>query len=143
MAKRAKTDYIAIHCSASKVTSDIGAAEIRDWHVNDNGWSDIGYGLVIRRSGLLEMGRGIDEVGAHVKGFNSISVGVCMVGGLDIHGRPEDNFTPEQYHTLETTIKFLKKLYPDAKVQGHRDFPDVRKDCPCFDVKSWCRGRGI
>ena len=135
MTIRRTTDYIVIHCSATKPSQDIGASEIRKWHVEDNGWSDIGYHQVIRRSGAIEFGRPFHVSGAHVKGYNSISVGICLVGGLDEDGNPSDNFTGYQWKSLDKTIDYLRQVYPDAVVQGHRDFPGVAKACPCFDVR--------
>jgi len=153
MNTRRKTRYIVIHCSATRAGSDIGADEIRDWHVNDNGWSDIGYHAVIRRDGEIEFGRPFDAVGSHVKGHNYQSVGVCMVGGLDDDGKPEDNFTPAQLKSLVAIVATLEFAYPGAEVLGHRDLsPDIDgdglvekeewlKDCPCFDVKLWRHGK--
>jgi N-acetyl-anhydromuramyl-L-alanine amidase AmpD len=115
---------------------DIGVSEIRQWHLR-NGWSDIGYHYVIRRDGTLEVGRLEDEVGAHVAGVNWESVGVCLVGGVNDSNRPDCNFTSHQWRELELLIASLARRYPQAVVQGHRDFPNVDKACPCFDVGAW------
>lgn len=133
---RKGTDYIAIHCSASKASMDIGAKEINQWH-RQRGFVGIGYHFVIRRNGSVETGRPVDTVGAHVEGYNSRSVGICLVGGLDEHGKSENNFTPAQFDALRELVRSLRSKYPQAVVQGHRDFPHVAKDCPCFDVKKW------
>ena len=126
-----------MHCSATKPSQDIGAAEIRRWHVEDNGWSDIGYHQVIRRNGAIELGRDLKVSGAHVVGYNKLSVGVCLVGGVNADGAPENNFTPEQFDSLRLTLDYWKRIYPDARVMGHRDFPGVNKACPCFDVSTF------
>lgn len=136
MKQRNRTDFIVIHCSATKPGMDIGADEIRQWH-KDKGWEDIGYHYVIRRNGTLEDGRDLNSVGAHVAGFNSRSVGICLVGGVGDLGHSENNFTKEQLQTLRDIVKRLLMVWPNAIVQGHRDFPNVAKDCPCFDVKEW------
>lgn len=135
--------YIVVHCSATPPSMDIGAYEIRKWHL-DRGWLDIGYNACIKRDGTLEAGRDLDkdgdyleEIGAHVKGHNKHSIGICMVGGVDENGKPQDNFTIHQYQTLAETLREWKKLFPDAIIQGHRDFKGVTKACPSFDVKSW------
>jgi len=149
---RRLTKYIVVHCSATGPTSDIGVDEIRDWHVNKNGWSDIGYHAVIRRSGQIEYGRHFDEPGAHVKGQNYQSVGVCMVGGVDANGKAENNFTAPQFASLKILLAMLRRSYPNAAILGHRDLsPDLDgdgivekhewvKDCPCFDVQAWLKG---
>ena len=143
---RRRTQYIVIHCSATAPNSDIGVDEIRDWHVNQRGWSDIGYHCVIRRDATIEFGRHFDEVGAHVKGQNMRSVGVCMVGGIDTFGKAKDNFTRDQYESLDAVVAMLRRAYPNAKVVGHRDLsPDKNgdgvvtsdewvKECPSFEV---------
>lgn len=134
---RAKTDYIVVHCAATKPSQDIGLAEIDRWH-RAQGWNGAGYHFVIRRDGTTEFGRPENTIGAHVEGYNSTSVGICMVGGIaEADGKPEDNFTKEQMLTLLVLLKGLQKVYPKAIVQGHRDFPGVKKACPSFDVKKW------
>jgi len=132
-------NYIAVHCSATQPSADVGVKEIRRWHVEGNHWRDIGYHFVIRRNGDLENGRPIEQAGAHVSGYNSNSIGVCLVGGVDAKGRAEDNFTPEQWEALKALLCRLHKRFPEAEIKGHRDFPKVKKDCPCFDVRAWLK----
>lgn len=146
---------VVVHCSATNPSANIGVAEIRDWHVNGNGWSDIGYHDVIRRSGAIEKGRSYLRNGAHTKGFNTGSIGVCLVGGVDDDGYPDNNFTEAQFRSLERLLKMHKECYPDAEICGHRDLsPDANhdgeitkdewvKDCPCFDVRQFCMTNGI
>ncbi len=137
MSVRRTTDMVVVHCSATKPSQDIGASEIRKWHVEDNGWSDIGYHAVIRRNGTIELGRPFHVSGAHAKNFNSRSVGVCLVGGIDKHGNAQNNFTAAQFDSLIDCLNFLFVVYKDAELVGHRDLPGVNKDCPSFDVQEW------
>lgn len=134
--KRARTDYIVVHCAATPPTMDIGRAEIDRWH-RQLGWLMIGYHFVIRRDGTIEKGRDEAVPGSHVAGYNANSVGICLVGGVDAKGKPQQNYTPQQYAALTKLLRELKGRYPDAVVQGHRDFPKVAKACPCFDVRKW------
>ena len=134
---RTETKYIVIHCSATPPDMDVGLREIRRWHL-DRGFNDVGYSDIIRRNGELELGRAANEIGAHVKGYNSISVGICLVGGVDKKLQQQDNFTEEQMKTLKRSIMFYKTLIKKAKVIAHRDL-DKKKDCPCFDVKAFCK----
>lgn len=136
MQKRTKTNFIVVHCSASGPNTDIGAKEIDIEH-RKNGWAKIGYHFVIRRNGILEVGREIDEVGAHAYGVNQESIGICLVGGINIHGKPEANFTFAQYEKLSEILENLELKYSGVKIIGHRDVPNTKKDCPCFDVQSW------
>lgn len=133
---RKKTDAIIVHCSATQAKTDVGAAEIERWH-RERGFLAIGYHYVIRRDGRIEKGRDETVVGAHVEGHNSTTVGVCMVGGIDAKGNPQDNFTPAQYASLQTLLRELKTRYSTAEIKGHRDFPGVAKACPSFSVKGW------
>lgn len=139
---RKLTEYIAVHASATQPKMDVGVKEIRQWH-RAQGWTDIGYHYVIRRDGTLEVGRPEDVVGAHVSGFNSNSIGICLVGGVDSKLKAEDNFTAAQYAELALLLRKLKAKYPNAIIQGHRDFPKVKKDCPCFDVRKWIAETGV
>ena len=132
---------IIIHCSATPPSLDIGADTIRDWH-KAKGWSDIGYHYVIKRNGLIELGRDLDgdgdsedEIGAHAYGFNR-DLGVCLIGGINDKGASDANYTLEQYLSLQVLVKDILSRYPDAEVLGHRDLPNVNKDCPCIDIKS-------
>ena len=153
--KPEKITTIVVHCSATKATQDIGAKEIDEWHKDPvkhppHGWLMIGYHAVIRRDGAIEGGRPLNVVGSHVFGHNTYTLGVCVVGGLDSNGKPEDNFTPEQYRALAGLITNWRATFPSIRdVCGHRDLsPDVDgdgvvekwewlKDCPCFDVRAW------
>ena len=135
MEPRTSTDYIVVHCAATKAKMDIGADEIKRWHVNDNGWRDIGYHAVIRRNGNIEHGRAMNDIGAHAKGYNHKSIGLCMVGGMADDGSAQDNFTDQQWTALLAKIKDLLVSYPDADVIGHNEISE--KECPSFDVQKW------
>ena len=122
-------DTLVVHCSWTNAYADIGAAEMRRWHVEGNGWADIGYHFVIRRDGVVETGRPISRPGAHVKGHNNHSIGVCLVGGKSAQGGDEDNFTEAQ----RTSLKALVALRPDLQVVGHRDL-NPGKTCPVLSL---------
>ena len=132
-----KVNRIIVHCSATNPSQDIGADIIRHWHKFDRGWSDIGYHYVIRRDGRLEHGRPIEREGAHAKGHNGDSIGICLVGGVNKEGKADANYTYKQYATLRHTINNLMNGHSDLEVLGHRDLPGVNRDCPCFDVRSF------
>jgi N-acetylmuramoyl-L-alanine amidase len=138
--KRETTDFIAIHCSATSDKMNIGAADIDKWH-RKNGWACIGYHYVIRRDGTVEEGRDEAVVGAHVANWNHNSIGICMVGGVDANdvSKAKNNFTEAQFASLKQLLVDLKTRYPKAKIQGHRDFPNVKKACPSFDVAAWLK----
>ena len=136
-----KINKIIIHCSATPADMDIGAKTIRKWHVEGNGWSDIGYHWVIRRDGTIEKGRDESIKGAHcaAKNGNVASIGICMVGGVKRSGSKlltENNFTPAQWTALEAKVRELMKKYPIDTLLGHRDL-ESGKDCPSFSVRDW------
>jgi N-acetyl-anhydromuramyl-L-alanine amidase AmpD len=115
---------------------DVDIATIAEWH-KARGFATVGYHFFIKREGTRQTGRPINEVGAHVVGYNHNSVGVCMAGGMDKDmQKPEDNFTPAQWTTLLITLRELHADYPRAVVVGHRDLnPD--KACPSFSVSEY------
>jgi len=126
---------IVIHCSATVQGKYYDVFDIHRWHL-DRGWSGIGYHYVVNLDGVISIGRNVNYVGAHVKGHNYNSIGICVIGGLGKDGNPKENsFTKDQMIHLEGLIRELKKLYPDAEVLGHRDFQGVKKSCPCMEVK--------
>ena len=114
---------------------DIGLTEIRKWHVQDNGWRDVGYHYIIRRNGEVELGRSNRDTGAHAAGYNHKSVSLCMVGGMAEDNSAENNFTAQQWTALLDLVKQLKSNYPDADVIGHNEISE--KECPSFDVQKW------
>lgn len=134
----ADVQYIAVHCSATGPTANIGRADIDRWH-RLKGWAGVGYHWVIRRDGALEAGRDMTLRGAHVEDFNHCSIGICLAGGVDPANKPSANFTGAQLATLKTLLDTLQKQFPKAIVQGHRDFPNVAKACPSFDVRHWLK----
>ena len=125
-------DLIVIHCSATRCNKRYRVtALIRD-HFDRFGFT--GYHYYITRNGIVYQTRHEQLVGAHAKGYNQHSLGVCYEGGLDALGKPADTRTAAQKRAMSKLIRQLKERYPNAKVVGHRDLPNVHKDCPCFDV---------
>lgn len=131
---------VIVHCSATPPDMDVDATTIRQWHTDPppkgNGWRDIGYHYVIKRDGTVEHGRPLDIQGAHCRGHNSHSVGICLVGGIDKDGSSEFNFTRDQAISLRGVIDRLQRELGQLKVVGHRDY-DTHKDCPCFNASRW------
>lgn len=135
---------IVIHCAATKASMDIGMKEINLWHrqrgfFNIPSGLAIGYHYVIRRDGTVETGRPVDQPGAHAKGYNSRSIGICLVGGLDKDGKPESNYTTEQWQSLRQLVIKLAKAYKvkQSRVIGHNEV--AAKACPCFSVREWVK----
>ena len=127
-------DLLVIHCADTYKRMLVGAKEITQWHM-DKGWSDCGYHFIINRVGTVETGRNLNVSGAHARGYNKNSIGVCLVGGRSDNDKPEDNFTAEQKKTLAALIILLKAEYPDADIKGHNELSS--KTCPNFNVKEF------
>lgn len=144
-------DEIIVHCTATRPEWYAGRSaaakvdEIRRWHVQERGWRDIGYALLIDRDGTVAKGRDLDQdgdvfddIGAHTAGHNSRSIGVVLVGG---HGSRADdkfldNFTPEQDAALRKVIADIRAQFPSIKkVSGHNEYST--KACPGFHVSGW------
>lgn len=140
---RKDTKIIFIHCSATTARQDIGAQTINKWHLERGMYSDrglTGYHFIIRRSGLVELGRDIPAMGAQVHGYNDHSLGICLIGGVEKNKQtgepvPANNFTEAQFFTLEVLVRFLKLVFPDAVLAPHNMVS--AKACPSFDVYAW------
>lgn len=130
-----KIEKIIIHCSATAPEANIGVSEIDAWH-KERGWKGCGYHYVIKRDGEIQQGRALEEIGAHTKGFNAKSIGICLVGGVDKNGKARDTKTKEQEKSLKNLLGKLLAEFKGAEVLGHRDL-DPHKDCPSFDVLAW------
>tara|TARA_R110000851_G_scaffold96589_2_gene209604 strand:+ start:40 stop:441 length:402 start_codon:yes stop_codon:yes gene_type:complete len=124
-----KIDKIIIHCADTPEGKYFDIDDIRKWHVEERGWSDVGYHYVILLDGSIQLGRPIQVSGAHTKGFNSQSIGICYIGGMN----NIDTRTCEQKNTLEVLLSFLRLTFKEATIQSHKDFTD-NKSCPSFDA---------
>tara|TARA_R100000655_G_scaffold108154_1_gene159584 strand:- start:203 stop:673 length:471 start_codon:yes stop_codon:yes gene_type:complete len=123
---------IIIHCSATVEGVNVSAATIKRWHVQGRGWSDIGYHYVIGIDGAIEYGRPINRAGAHVKGENEHSIGICYIGGLSEKKRAKDTRTEAQKKALIKILKTLTHIYPNATIHSHFEF--ANKACPCYNA---------
>ena len=129
-----KIDLIVVHCSATRSDQQYSVrALIRD-HANRFGFT--GYHYYVTRGGTVYQTRHEQLVGAHAKGYNEHSLGVCYEGGLDVNGKPADTRTGAQKRALLRLLRRLKAAHPEARILGHRDLPGVKKDCPCFDART-------
>lgn len=143
-----KINYIAVHCTAGNQKQT--AQEVVDYHLRSvsrggRGWKSPGYHYIIDAMGKIVNTHPIDQVSNGVKNYNSITINVCWIGGVE-NGKAVDNRTQLQKNALRSIISILHAKFPAAKIQGHRDFsPDTNKngkidkwerikECPCFDA---------
>lgn len=138
--------YIVLHCSATRSTQDYSPEALERDH-RARGFRGIGYHYYVRRSGEVIPCRPLDQIGAHVRGYNHCSWGVCYEGGLDSTGQPADTRTPKQRASLLRLLAQLKGYAPQARILGHRDLSPDRngdgritpdewlKSCPCLEAE--------
>jgi N-acetylmuramoyl-L-alanine amidase len=143
-AKRYPVQGLVIHCTAtpSDWRKDDTSAErveaIRQMHIRERGWRDIGYHWLIDRDGTVLPGRPETQIGAHVAGHNTGTIGISLFGGItskprDLFGR---NFTEAQRVALVARIQDIKQRTKLLWIKGHNEF-DSGKACPGFWVPSW------
>jgi hypothetical protein len=131
---------IIIHHSLTKDSGTVSWGAIREFHVKENGWNNIGYHAgveLINNHYEILIGRPWDEMGAHTKGYNSDSLGVCLVGNFD-EEKPSDAIL----YSGSQLIKYWMRTFHISvtNVYGHHDF-NKDKSCPGtkFDMISFKR----
>ena len=127
-------NLIVVHCSATRCDRPFPVIALIRCHADRFGFT--GYHYYITRNGRTYQTRHEQLIGAHAKGYNEHSLGVCYEGGLNKQGKPADTRTKAQKQALLKLLRRLKKEHPQAQILGHRDLPDVKKACPCFDARS-------
>ena len=118
-------DRVFLHCSASDNPDHDDIAAIRSWHVDGNGWSDVGYHYFIRKDGTLEEGRPLERIPAAQAGNNAGSLAICL------HGLAEKFFTEAQYRALVALAREIDAAY-SGRVTFHGHCEVANKTCPVF-----------
>ena len=126
--------YLVVHCSDTPDDAALTGCDIHQMNLGF-GWDGGGYHRVIGRDGVVEPGRPDYWIGAHVKGFNDVSLGVCLIG--------RHSFADAQMLALETVLRDWQTTYPTAQIVGHCNFDYTEKTCTNFDVAAWCEERGL
>lgn len=114
---------LVIHCSDSPYIAHDDIRVIKKWHVEERGWSDVGYHIFIRMNGDIQLGRPFNITGAHAKGHNHDSIGICLAG--------RDEFSVDQLNSLERLLKDLLFCFnlKANNIYGHYEL-DSKKTCP-------------
>ena len=126
--------YLTIHCAATPEWRVVTADQISQWDIAKFG--QVSYHYVVELDGSIHNTLSDEYRGAHVGGHNTGNVGVCYIGGVDKAGNPKDTRTMGQTAALRKIVQEYKDKYPNIIVRGHRDWPNVKKACPSFDVKT-------
>lgn len=127
--------YIAIHCTATSQSATVQSI-LKFWK-EKRGWTNPGYHFLIEPNGIVHNLQPIDKHSNGVAGFNHCTINIAYIGGIDEKGNPVDNRTEIQKKRMLEILNQLKIQFPNAKIRGHRDFPNVKKACPSFSVSTW------
>lgn len=127
---------IILHCSASRCDKDFDVNDIKEWHLQ-RGFTDVGYHYIIKLNGEIQEGRNIRTIGAHCKGYNYGSIGICYIGGLDEEGNPFDTRTLEQKDALFELVDDLLLAYDLTIEDVHCHYEYAKKLCPCFGIEKF------
>lgn len=126
--------YIAIHCTATPQSATIDS--IRNYWKNVLKWKQPGYHYIVKPDGSVINLLDIDKISNGVKGYNHETINISYIGGIDeASGNPKDTRTDAQKVAIKNLLIQLRAKFPHAIIQGHRDFPNVKKACPSFDAK--------
>ena len=126
--------YIAIHCTATPQSATIDS--IRNYWKNVLKWKQPGYHYIVKPDGSVVNLLDIDKISNGVKGYNHDTINISYIGGIDeASGNPKDTRTDAQKVAIKNLLIQLRAKFPHAIIQGHRDFPNVKKACPSFDAK--------
>lgn len=120
--------YLVVHCTAGP--KDQSTKVIQDYWKNSLKWKSPGYHILVNANGSIDRLAPDDAVTNGVAGYNSKCLHVCYKGG-----QKTDDRTAAQKQTIRDVLKSWKAKYPNAIIQGHRDFPNVSKACPRFNAK--------
>lgn len=130
---------IIVHCTAGNINNS--AQDIVWFHTGPKskgckGWSAPGYHFFIDKDGNITQIWPLEKISNGVVGHNRDSINIVYAGGVDqdTFKIPMDTRTHAQKVALVKLLKSLRKIYPSAKIYGHRDF--AAKPCPCFDAKT-------
>lgn len=133
--------YIVLHCTATPQTTSV--QNILDYWKNAMQWKNPGYHYLIEPDGRINNLLPIEEISNGVAGYNQNSIHISYIGGVDDNNKAIDNRTPQQVISQINLLIELTTLFPNAIIQGHRDFPNVKKECPSFNVKEWLKHVGF
>lgn len=129
--------FLVLHCTATPQNTTIES--IKNYWKNTLGWKNPGYHFMIKADGEVVNILPIEQISNGVAGYNTPSINISYIGGVDAKNQPIDNRTDAQKASMIKLLKQLKKQFPNVVIQGHRDFPNVKKACPSFDVKGWLK----
>lgn len=127
--------WLVVHCSASRCNRPFTVERLIE--TGRQSYGQASYHYYVRRNGNVVPILPESVQGVHAVGYNHCSIAVCYEGGLDENGKAADTRTELQKASLYELLKQLRRDYPQARIIGHRELPNVRKDCPCFSCAEY------
>lgn len=127
--------WLVVHCSASRCNRPFTVERLIE--TGRQRFGQPSYHYYVRRNGNVVPILPESVQGVHAVGYNHCSIAVCYEGGLDENGNAADTRTELQKASLYELLKQLRRDYPQARIIGHRELPNVRKDCPCFSTSEY------
>lgn len=127
--------WLVVHCSASRCNRPFTVERLIE--TGRERFGQPSYHYYVRRNGNVVPILPESVQGVHAVGYNHCSIAVCYEGGLDENGKAADTRTELQKASLYELLKQLRRDYPQARIIGHRELPNVRKDCPCFSTSEY------
>jgi len=121
---------IIVHCADTKVNQSFDITDVDNWH-KKRGFSMVGYHFYIKLDGTIQEGRNLEQVGAHCKGQNSDSIGICFEGGLNADGSKWDGPLSPQLDAWYSLYQYLCFIFGNLPIKAHYEYSE--KSCPNFD----------
>ena len=124
-----KPNKIIYHNAARSEWSPGG---VNEFH-KSRGWKGIGYNFYIRKNGIIYSGRPENAEGAHTRGENNNSIGICLEGNFE-----EEELTKEQIDSLINLSLYISLKYDIYKIIGHRDVYETLcpgKNFPIVEIR--------
>ncbi|UII27021.1 N-acetylmuramoyl-L-alanine amidase [Fulvivirga maritima] len=143
--------HLMIHCSATPKGKWFDADDITRWHIEERGWSRVGYSTLFLLDGTTDIMIPFDkddtinswEISNGARGWNGITRHICYIGGLNEKGNSvEDTRTEAQLAAMQAFVKMHIMLWPKVKIIGHNQV-NAHKNCPSFNVNEWGLSIGL
>lgn len=127
--------YIVLHCTATSAETTVSS--IQNYWRTILKWKSPGYHYLIEKNGTIHNLQNIELPTNGVAGYNANAIHISYIGGVNALNKAQDTRTINQVASQIRLLTMLKEKFPSAQILGHRDFPNVKKECPSFDVKKW------